>query len=759
MLKKFTLFSGAAMFALSLALTATATNAQNVEPDQASNGDIIVTAQRVETNLQNTPIAITALSGEALAQRGATSLIDVQNFTPSLVVSSRSTTGAARAGFTIRGIGVDSNSSSNAVGLYVDDVYYSSAAGNLLGLFDVERVEVLRGPQGTLFGRNTIAGAVQYISTKPSSELGGFVAGTYGNLDRAEIGGAINLPIGDTLAVRVSGRYDRRGGYVHDILNNVDVGRDVTKQGRVALRWTPTSSLTIDLKGEYLDFENNGRASTVRAFNPSITPGPGGAAPLVLRAIAFGLNRALVGTVPVPKDRYSLAGYNAFDGQVFDYRTVQGKIVWDVTDSLTIKSISAYSKAKDFDSQDVDLSPLSVLGGSRGHVTSELFTQELQLIGSALEDKLHYTLGGYYYDESNTVDNQFLKFGTSALVLAPTAGDFRTNTLSKALYGQLTFDVSDQLSVTGGLRYSRDTVEALFLNRQAPNPADPANPIESPAVFVPVKTQISDWSPHIGVNFQIDDNKLVYAKASKGFRPGGFNINAALPSTPEISGGGYRSFGAETAWTYEAGTRLQFLDRRIRVNPTVFYTDWKNIQFNRAILLGNPATLNTVTDNAGDGRIWGVELEWQAGVTKALELHGSFSYLNAKYKSILSGVGVTLGSEFQHTPAIKYSLGARYTVPMANDDRLILSADWAWTDEQRSAVSNSDFITQPAYGLLNGRIEYRMLDNKLSLSVYGTNLLDKYHLIGGVNGFSTFGAVENDLGRPREFGISARFNF
>jgi iron complex outermembrane recepter protein len=717
-------------------------------PEASEVADIVVTAQRVKSNLQNTPIAVTALSGETLTARGATSLLDVQNSTPNLTIGSRTTAGSARGGFTIRGIGVDASVGSAAVGIYVDEVYYPSAAANLLGLFDVDRIEVLRGPQGTLFGRNTIAGAVQYITTKPGKEFGGFITATAGNLDRLEVGGAINIPLSDTLSIRASGRYNRQGGYVYDVANKIDRGREETKQGRLQLRWQPTNKLTVDLKGEGLNLTGNGRAIAILGFNKTL-PDPtnpfNGAAALLGPALAFGFNPAGLATIQPSARDYRFPGFNGRDSQDYDYYAGQANIAYDLSDTLTLKSISAYSHSRDENYVDFDGTPLSIIAIRRGLVTTKLFTQELQLSGKAFDNHLKFTLGAYYYRSEDIYEHIDQSFGFAPIVFPATGGDYKITTNAKALYGQFTYAFTDRFSASTGLRYSSEKATGALLNTLAPGVGVSA-PVAPPA-FGPYAKTFDDLSPSVGLNFQATPDALFYVKASKGFRAGGTAVNGnlvnpAAPLLPITTTPGYIPYGQETAWTYEGGARLQFLNRRIRFNPTIFLTDWKNIQFNSFVFNPNP---QVVTRNAGDARIYGLELEAQAQVSEAFSLNSTVSYLHSEYTATRAGAPVTLASGLQRAPKVKFSLGGRYVIPLANDDRITLNADYAWTDKQRSATSDTDFINIPAYGLLNARIEYKLHNPAISLAVYGTNLTNQYYYIGGVNAFATFALVEADL--------------
>jgi iron complex outermembrane receptor protein len=715
---------------------------------------IVVTATREQTNLQKTPIAVTALSAQTLRDRGATTLLDVTNYVPSLSIGSRSGTSSANGAVAIRGMGVDATASSAAVGIYVDDVYFPSGPGNLLGLFDVNRVEVLRGPQGTLFGRNTIAGAIQYVSNQPTNQFGGYVDFIGGNYARADVQGALNIPIGDNFALRISAASNQEGGYVHDDFANVNRGAERTNQARVQARWTPNDRLTVDLKGEYIHESTNGRAVLVAGVNPN--------SEFVGLAELFGETRPLDNRYLSP-NHYESAGFNAPDYFHFEYSEIQGIIQYKLTDSIDIKSITAYSFTRDRLAQDFDNTPLSILSAQPAHDNISMLTEELRLTGTSLADRFHWTVGGYIYDSSEREDPgqaTILGFGPPNLAFGNPASDVS----SRAVYGQATYNLTDRLSLTAGLRYSHETNTGFLIGQTAP-----------------VAATFTNTSPHLGANLQVTPDVMLYVKASEGFRAGGITANAALP-------GGGLPYSPETAWTYEAGARMEFLDHRWRLNPTVFLTDWKDIQFNS--LIPTATTVVAATQNAGDARIKGFELESQFAVTDRLTLTGSMSLLDGHYTRVgdltyatypfgflatfpnpatglvLPGStvilpNITLKQPLQRAPKVKFAIGGNYTQPLAGDAKLIASLDYAWTDKQNSAVTISDAVQLPSYGLLNARLEYQAPGARWSVAAFATNLTNQFYLIGGVDfakGYTT-GTTELDPGRPREFGVELRARF
>ncbi len=716
--------------------------------------EIVVTATRVETNLQKTPIAVTALTAQTLRDSGATTLLDVSSYVPSLSIGSRSGTSTENGSVSIRGMGVDATGSSAAVGIYVDEVYFPSGPGNLLGLFDVNRIEVLRGPQGTLFGRNTIAGAIQYVTNEPDSHYGGYLDFTGGNFGRADIQGALNIPIGDTFALRVSGASTQEGGFVHDNFANVERGADRTNEARLKARWTPTDRLTVDLKGEYIHESTNGRAVLVSGVNPN--------AEFVGLAELFGETQPLTNQYLSP-NRYQTPGFNAPDYLHFEYFGVQGIIQYKLTDSIDIKSITAYSLSRDRLAQDFDDTPLSILAALPAHDNIGVLTEELRLAGNSLSDRLHWTVGGYLYDSNERQDPgqaTILGFGPPTLAFGNPASDV----LSSAAYGQATYDLTHQLSITAGLRYSQETNTSWLIGQTLPKSAT-----------------FTNTSPHVGLNLQVNDDVMLYVKASEGFRAGGITANAALP-------GGGLAFAPETAWTYEAGARMEFLDHRLRLNPTVFLTDWKDIQFNS--LIPTATTVVAATQNAGDARIKGFELEGQFAVTDRLTLTGSMSLLDGHYTRVsdltyatypfgflatfpnpatgmvLPGStvilpNITLKQPLQRAPRAKVFIGGNYTQPLAGGSKLVASLNYAWTDTQNSAVTISDAVQLPAYGLLNARLEYDPPGSRWSIAAFGTNLTNAYYLVGGVDFAkgATVGETELDPGRPREYGVELRARF
>lgn len=648
---------------------------------------------------------------------------------PSLAVSGGAGGGAITGSFGIRGIGTDGNAQPS-VGVYIDDVYYPVTTGNLLKMLDLDRVEVLRGPQGTLFGRNTIGGAIQFITKKPADTLGGYVEASGGSNGLATVQGAMNVPISPQLAVRLSMASDHVGGYVYDLLNHVKRGGEDNQRGRLQLRWKPTDRLTVDLKGEIIQTRGNGRPVQVTELNLNTLFAGwavqlGGVSPSALNAQA--VQNALS-----PSGKWVSAGLNSPDSFRSFTNLAQGVVTYEVNDALTVKSITAYIDNKAANRNDFDATPLPIAQSVADATHLKVFTQELQASGSLADGRVKYTAGYYYYNSQQATPKTNYVIGINNFIAPISPAPGRNRIAANAVYGQVTFAVTDKLSAFGGLRYSEETNDGKNLTTGAT-----------------AHGKFDNLSPAFGANYQVTDDAMIYAKASRGFRAGG--VTVGVPAA-------IASFAPDEAWTAEAGGRFEFLNRRIRFNPTVYRTDWKGLQF-RQIVNINGGLFN-VTQNAGDARLYGAELETTVAATDRLLFNGVASWNKGHYTSVspTNTAGLTVNSTLQRIPEYKVGLGVRYTYPLADGARLVWNADYSYTSVQRSLTSQFEFINQPAFSLVNSRLEYQARDGHWSVAAYVNNLFNEYYLIGGVRyiGGGVLPGEAHDPGRPREFGVTFR---
>jgi iron complex outermembrane recepter protein len=711
---------------------------------------VVVTAKRVQTNLQETPTAVTTLSSEDLVERNVVDLADLPQFTPGLVIGSRAGTGASDGAIAIRGIGIDSQDSSGSVGVYVDDIYFAGRQGNILGFLDPERVEVLRGPQGTLFGRNTLAGAIQYVTAAPGNEFGGYLTGTFGENDRRQLEAAADIPVSDSFALRIAGLHNERGDYIKG-LTGTRHGEQETTAFRIRASITPNDALTIDLKAEHLEAERGPRPVRVVALEEN--------AQFYVLAGAFGADLSMAPSY-ISSDEDTIAGFNAPDWFEFEFQSFQANIAYDINDNLTIKSFSAHQTYEPRQAVDFDSTPAQVLTIADTHDDTESFSQELQLVGTGWGDSVEYTLGIYYLD-SERERNPNRALGLGPLPATPNIG-LKDTTESLSAYGRVGIDLTDSLTLDLGIRWTEEDVEAELIDIQTT-----------------VSDTFNDTSPHIGLNFQANNDVFLYAKASKGFRAGGFTASALLP-------GGGVSFDPEEVWTYEIGARIEFPDHGLRINPTVYLSDWNNIQFNT--ITPTPAQPVVTTANAGDAQLAGIELEalWQA--TDRLQFMLAMAYTDTEYTdvadlfyatypdgwafdpaiapvpfplSVVPQRSITKDTPLQRAPELTYTIGVVYDHPLSNGGNVVSNLSYAWVDNQASNVIINSQVELPSYGLLNGRIQYTAPDQGWSVAVYGTNLTDEDYLLGSTSfdrGY-TVGFRTEDVARPREIGMELNFNF
>lgn len=693
--------------------------------------EVMVTAQRRSEDLQSTPVAVTALTAEQLESRGVQNIYDLQNIAPSLSIGTQTAgPGASAATFFIRGLGQQrsANGSEPAVALYLDDFYYPSLAGNILKALDVEQVEVLRGPQGTLFGRNTIGGAIRYQTRKPSHEFEGYVAASLGSYSRTNVSGAINIPMGDMFAMRLTGATLEQDGFQDRVADAGANGATEDDLGRAQLRFTPNSDLTVDLSYEAYESKLTGYP----VFVPTIEVRPG------TPGSFYNLRRDPDYTQGYVSPSFDTA-YGGLPRDSFDIarvRNLHGVIEYRVNDSLQLKLLSGQSVVKDRFFNDVDASPLPVADQFQQSRVEGL-SHELQALGD-IGARVHYVAGLFYYDEH--------LYSVSGQTLTPPAGPLTVTTqvttdrqrYAFSGYTNITVDVTDKLSLTGGYRIGDERSEADVLNLNT-------------GVAGHAEDKVDLSLPMARIEYQWSVDLMTYLSASKGFRAGGFNtaLNAGL------SNNGIIPFDPETVWSYEFGTRAEGFDGRVRFNPTLFYTQYEDIQVQRL----PPGTTTPILENAGKAHVYGLELESLVRVTPGLSVTAALAYLHAEYDEISPGItSITLSTPFPRTPDWAASVGGQYRWLLQSGANLDFNLDYSYRTKQWS-TSNTDQLPIDAYGLLNARAAYRSESGLWSLAVYGNNLTDKEYFAGGIDLRPVTGMIRYDVGRPRELGLEARLNF
>lgn len=765
-----------------LAVLAPAVTAQDAD-DSFQLEEIVVTAQKREESLQDTPIAVSAISGADLAVRGTSNISELQSFVPNLVFDTTSPVSGLSSGAVvfIRGIGqTDFQLTTDpGVGTYVDGVYISRSAGGVLDVLELERAEVLRGPQGTLFGRNTIGGAISLTSRRPGDEFAVSGAFTYGSRDRIDARLVIDAPISDSARFMVVGSTKNQDGYVRNPNDSsIDLG-DVNRDSlRATLDLDVTENLTATVAFDATRIREQNAAS--RLVGISITaPGAPTRTDIFLDR---GSNSVVSEEVAVPPGNPSLTFlHNVIDSPVLGVAPFDGAFIstdldttfatgtngteldiwgtsltldWDVGNT-TIKSISAYRETSGFFNRDADGSPLAVTQTENADYDHTQFSQELQATGIAFADRLKWAAGLYYfYEDGNDLLTVTLPIGFG------TVNNFTfVENESYAVYAQGTYDLTSALSATFGARYSDDTKEytapvggAGITNGLAAvfGPTGTFTP------FFPAGTNedsFGNFSIKAGLDYKFDDGTLVYASYSEGYKSGGFNTRYLVPVPDAVS------FEPEELVSYEVGVKWQGFNNRVRLNAAAFHADYSDIQL---IVYEQGAP---ITRNAGSANINGIELEATVLATENLLLSGGLGYLDAEYSDVPAldplidpAQQIQLDTRLANTPEWSLNAAAEYTVPLFDGSSLTARADWSYKSSVENDAVNSRFLSEGAINLLNVRVSYRSPDESWGLTAYSDNITDERFITSGDSNFG-IGFHEANFNRPREFGVTLDFRF
>ncbi|MEX6725447.1 TonB-dependent receptor [Parapedomonas caeni] len=769
---RWALLAGSASLLTSVATPVLA--AENAEADNTQIGEIIVTAQKREERLQDTPISISAFTADSLQARSMANLNDLSSFTPNLEINTgRGDAGSSNAAVFIRGVGQYDFifPTDPGVGIYLDGVYIARSVGGMMDLADVQRIEVLRGPQGTLYGKNTIGGAINIVTSKPSSTLEGNVELTTGSYDRIDARGMISGPLSDTVSAKLSFSSANRDGYGKRLVDGVrtgDIDKDVV---RAAINVQPSDNLDILLAADYSRIRQHGPAKVLVGFFPAAVAD-------LYNALGAPYQNAVLG-LPADSlfdDRWLTSGDYETNGtgparDDADIWGVSATIDWQLSDAVGLKSISAY---RDMDTQfgvDMDQTPYPIIDTSNDQKQHQ-FSQEFQFTGTAFEDRLTWLAGLYYFTEKGrdfatpklmSGLYQALELLPGPLVPLGPEGPFAGgagNPVNAALdldlattshikvtnwagFAQGTYKVTDTFSLTLGARY---TWEKKEYNLYSYYPA-------SGGVVMPGDTESKSWkefTPKLGIDYKPNPDMLFYASYSKGFKSGGWNPRPLTPAS-------FGSYDPEYLTAYEAGFKSQWLDRRLLVNVATFYSRYKDLQLstNTTDSTGN---ILLVVNNAGKTDLWGFEAEIMARPAAGLDLSASIGYLDNEYKDLDAGVPWSLDNKLPDAPKWTINLAAQYAFELGDMGALTVRGDAAYKSKSWKDPSNYALIAQPSYWLLNARMTWDSPDSLWSVSVFGTNLTDKYYRTAGTV-VEAFGFAEATIGRPREWGLSVKRSF
>lgn len=775
----------AAACATTLAVVAAAPLLAADQPASAGLEEIIVTAQFREEKVQDTPIAITAVNAELLEARNQTSLNKVAAQAPNVILTE--TGGAFGPGMSanIRGIGQGDYIAAlePGVGIYVDDVYYPSLTGANFDLLDLDRVEILRGPQGTLAGRNSEGGAVKLYSKQPQGDNSGSVRLTYGSRNLIDLRAMGDFAIfEDTLFVRLSGVSRKQDGYVTridygcshpgsgipvlGIQGDCFLGREGGKDysaARIGLRWLPAENLTVNLSGDLMMDKSEVAANVLFASAP-ISPDAN-----IDPRFPWG-----DGSQYIPSDKYvshaSFCGYRppttigGTDSTFICWepftKTKQWgtnlSVDWKLTDNLAIKSITAYRR---FDSrwvEDNDSSPTTIGLGSE-HQSNHSFSEELRLsgrIGTAVD----YTVGAYYFDQLTIGrTHQMLNYaGIPDFVFGfpfmfEFLGNDPTEASSYAGFANLSWHVTDALNVNLGGRYTHEEKDYTYSR------IDPVT--GQPNILIGSLTGItghydgSKTDYRVNVDYRWSEALMTYASLSTGFKGGGTNPRPF--NVPQV-----QPFNAETLTAYEIGAKSDLFQRRLRLNVSGFINKFKDVQ---VTLLSCPQYSPgpcALPANAGDADIKGLEVELQARPVDGLTIEGSWSTLSFEYTRIDPLTGVPPGSSAPGTIESKWSAAAQYEFQLPGGGSLTPRYDHSFQGGYNTNAVPTAGNRVAGYHLDNVQITWKSADERWQASLIGSNLSDRYYYysvfdLTQLGGGSNYGFVAP----PREISVQLQKKF
>lgn len=746
---------------------------------------VVVTARKFEENLQDAPVAVSAFTAAALERQQIGGTEDLDRVTPNLQFTSYGPLSGnnSAAQVFIRGIGQTDPTGAvdPGVGLYIDDVYMGRSVGGAMDFRDIAGVQVLRGPQGTLFGRNTIGGAVLMTSTKPGSELGGEVRAKTGDDSLIEVFGAIDIPLGEQLATRFSAGLRKRDGYVTRVFDGKDLGDDDTYTLQGVAVWTPSEAFKATVRADYSKEDENGSPFVFRTINTS-------AAFVAAGSVGAGCPGATFPPPRVPEindkrcannTTWSLGPYtnggSAPAESTLENYGASAVLEWDFSDVLSFKSITAAREITWTGIRDADNTPINILTTDYDS-TSKQFSQEVQALVET--DRIKGVFGLFYFKEetSDLVNVTFTAPAPPVLAGAPGLRDHQEVELDNenwAAFSQWTFEVTDQLSVTGGLRYTDETkgIQATILNvgvttNPDPNPAPTAlAPVGSSAsnlLFIkttPYEQGFTAMTGSASVQYRWNEALMTYVSWSQGFKSGGYNqrYNAAPPNNDPIG------FDEETAETWELGFKTNFGDG-LRLNGALFSTDYKDIQ------LTSRLGIVPLLFNGGAAGIDGGELEFAYAPTRDLLIEGSLGYLDSEIEEVttitLPGVAgaltatVAKGNKLPFAPEWQANIGAGYTFHPTADGDLTARIDVAHTSSYFFDAANSPEVAAKAVTTANASLKYEDLGRDWSVTAGVINLTDERYIVAGNSSYTTStGYAEVVYARPRQWFVSLSKKF
>ncbi len=713
------------------------------EPMATSVDEIVVTARRREESLQDVPVAVTAFSAERLETTGAADITDLTRSTPSMTLQAARGANSTLISF-IRGVGQQDPlwGFEPGVGLYVDDVYIARPQAAVLDIFDIERIEVLRGPQGTLYGRNTVGGAIKYVTDRIGAVPEGQVRLAYGSYNQREIIASGSAPLSDTIAVSGAVARYLRDGYGQNLNTGAEhYNKDVAAL-RASIEWTPTPDLFFRLAADATWDDSNPRHG----------------------------HRELA---PSPSDVYDTHA-GAGDRNSVETSGVSLLGEWRASDNLTFKSITAYREGETLGPIDFDNLPDPLLDIPAFYEDHQ-FSQEFQALFEG--DRWQGVAGVYYMDAyaAGAFDTVIGALNFTTL----TAGSVETESL--ALFGDFSFDFTDRLSASIGGRWTRDEktgevfrhsylgIRSPFFGNAAAIPVAELTNYENTRTF-------EEFTPRVSLSYEITPNLTTYASYGRGFKSGGFDMRGDASAYPDTVDG----YDSEIVDTFELGLKGSLLDGRFNFATAIFDSSYEDMQITTQYPTATPGIVASVVDNVGQASIRGWELESSMRFTDNLVGNFMLSYIDAEFDEFLGyvptgpanptcptlpGCVIDLSGvrDFQNTPEWSGSASFTYTHHLSNGGEILFTPSASYRGAYQLFETAQPILDQDGYWLFDASIVWNSPDHRYSVGLHGRNLGDEEYRVGGYD-FSSFGALAGDsvigfYGPPRTITatLTARF--
>ena len=731
LLKGKTIFSGVVVF-LASALSVSPAIAQDSSQAVSTIEEIIVTARKREESIQDIPVSIVALSGEELRTLQVRQAQEIAQFMPNVIA--HTATGDSQVNYFIRGVG-DANFHTNsvgAVGLYFDEVSINSPVSGTVSLFDMERVEVLRGPQNTLYGRNTTGGAVNFISNKPKTgqDINGNLSVTYGRKDELNLEGAIGFPLGERAAARVALISQNRDG----IFENPVLGarNDIERNaGRAQIIFELTDD--IEIMANVHGGVNRGSNRPTLAIGTQDPNDPTMPCPVPTASLSPDSPCVDGAGFPTTSDFSKTFGTSPIDSNDIDVWGGFISIDWNFND-LTLTSISSYDSNKMVRAEETDDSPSFVFEFHQ-HAKTKQWSQDIRLASSG-DQRFRWIIGGNYFFEEADYDTVVRRTppgtpigfipGGSFTILPSTVVDQDNEAIS--VYGQGEYDINEKWKIEAGIRYTNETKKGtnqpyvgngfqftfgtqLNRNHVSQNPlfVPPVNPLDG---------DWSEWGGKVSLDYKYSDDTLIFGSVSRGFKGGGFGI----PAFQALTGNGGTPVDPEILVTYELGVKTQWLDRKLQINAAVFDNEWS---FQQLFTLANTtAGLTPLLVNVPESRTYGFEIETLWVPADGWFFQVGFGMLASEVQDSTNLPNVAVGNTLPSSPGFTVNGLFRREFQLA-EGLVAAQLDFSYLDDQQFTIENTPEKTQNGYGIVNARVSYAFgPENRYELAIWGKNLTD-----------------------------------